>query len=392
MKIAARILLTAGLTVLASCASRPFSVVMGGAGLDRGVGISRVSTGGYIVSGVTSSLGGHGEDSLLVRLDESGNVLWIESFGGSGDDAAWLALESGEGFVVAGFGVQQATDLDCRLWRVSLEGETLWSRSYGGAGRERCWSVVGVEGDGFALVGEVVSADETVQDCLLIRAGENGEERWTRTFDRGLQERCFAVALRDDGGFLLAGQTTPDGGNERDVYLVGTDADGGVEFEHVLGGAGIDLGHGVVTTRGGAVVVGYTAGFGAVDDDPLLIEVTPTGEIAWTRRVAVAGPVRALSAAAVPGGGLCLSGHRRIEGGGQVAFLARTTHGGRLEWSIDLEPFELGYTVTSDRDGSCVLTGHLRGEPEGVLDLFVARVAADGSRSRHTKTTRFDPR
>jgi len=334
---------------------------------------------------VSSSFGSGIESGLVIRLDDDGRPLWIETIDEDRDAASWAVLETDQGFAVVGFEGDRDDDADCTLTSLGRTGEQLWARTYGTASRERCWSLTSLTGGGFALGGEVVT-DEGVNDCLLIRVDDAGRQLWRRTYDRGLQERCFAIAPLPNGGMLLAGQTSSDGGDERDVYLVGTDADGEVRYEHVLGEAGIDLAHGAVAIADGVIVVGYSATFGVDDVDPLLIKVTRDGEIAWTRPLEVPGHARGLSIDAGPDGGLCIGGFRRTEAGGTVPIIIRATAEGRTLWRRDLEGFSIGYTAIADRDGGCVITGHTSTGEGGGLDLFVARLTPDGRQAPEAST------
>ena len=64
----------------------------GGPGRDEAHSVEVAAGGlqlpGYLVVGVTESFGAGGEDIWALRLDESGNVLWEKTYGGTGADAA----------------------------------------------------------------------------------------------------------------------------------------------------------------------------------------------------------------------------------------------------------------------------------------------------------------
>ncbi len=75
-----------------SITSAPFGVssifekTIGGSSFDIANSIIQSSDGGFVVAGYTGSSGAGGYDIYIVKLDSSGNVLWIKTIGGSSDD------------------------------------------------------------------------------------------------------------------------------------------------------------------------------------------------------------------------------------------------------------------------------------------------------------------
>ncbi|NLB76668.1 MAG: hypothetical protein GX799_09430 [Crenarchaeota archaeon] len=65
-------------------------------------GITKTVVGGYILAGYTNSSGAGNYDMLLVRVDSEGVEQWVQTYGGSEDDFAYIAFESETGFVVVG--------------------------------------------------------------------------------------------------------------------------------------------------------------------------------------------------------------------------------------------------------------------------------------------------
>jgi len=76
----------------------------GGTGNDYGHSVAKTSDGGYIIAGYTDSFGAGGEDVYLVKTDASGNQLWQNTFGGTGNDYGNSIAETSDGgYIIAGY-------------------------------------------------------------------------------------------------------------------------------------------------------------------------------------------------------------------------------------------------------------------------------------------------
>ena len=90
----------------------------GGSGNDELFALQPTSDGGFVLSGRSdsaasgnkTSLNLGGDDAWIVRLDGSGNKIWDQAFGGSGDDRALsLAVTDDEGFLFGGLSTSSPT-------------------------------------------------------------------------------------------------------------------------------------------------------------------------------------------------------------------------------------------------------------------------------------------
>jgi len=198
-----RFLLLAMVTLLgaADLSALGFERVFGGPDVDRGVHVSPTRDGGYIAVGITKSFGEGDEDIYLVRTDSEGALLWSKALGGPGEDNGWLVEEVSDGFLVAGFtNSSGAGGFDCYLVKTDSDGELEWSRTYGGEADDRCWGMVPARDGGFVLVGETASSGAGEEDCLVVKTDSRGRESWSQTFGGKAGDRCFSIALTDDGG------------------------------------------------------------------------------------------------------------------------------------------------------------------------------------------------
>jgi hypothetical protein len=60
-------------------------------------------SGNYLLVGVIASGAGAGDDGLMIEVDNLGNIIWANSYGGSQDDAFRDAVELDDGFMAVGY-------------------------------------------------------------------------------------------------------------------------------------------------------------------------------------------------------------------------------------------------------------------------------------------------
>lgn len=301
-----------------------FEGTQGGSQRDIGINLIQTSDGGYALLGYTSSFGASGEDIYLVRLDENGEQLWSQTYGGEGRDDGWDLVQTEDGgFMILGFSDSfSAGDFDLYLVRTDAAGEELWSETYGGPEDEFGWALAASEDGGFALAGQTLSYGNGGNDGFLVKVDSEGRELWTQTYGGDDRDRLFSITAAEDGGYVLAGITKSFGAGNRDAYIVKTNSLGESEWELVVGEAQDDVAHAINPTGdGGYIITGYTQSYGAISWDVYLVKTDAAGELEW-----------------------------------------RQTYGGSAE--------DGGYTVMQTSEGNYMLVGHSYSAGEGRGDLY----------------------
>lgn len=394
------IILLPVLCILIGCASlaaKSFEKVYGGSNLDRGVFVSPVNGvlkhnpgggifdspiegRGYIAVGVTSSFGAGKEDVYLVKTDTDGEIQWSKTYGGNGDDNGWSVHETQDGFIIAGFTNSFGNgDFDFYLIKTNWTGDVEWTKTFGGSGSDRCWALILTSDNGFMLAGETTSSSAGEEDICIIKTDSRGNLQWSRTYGGLKSDRCFSIAQADDGGYMLAGQTYSYGAGDRDVCVIKTSATGNREWSKTFGGTASDVGHYITKTRDGCfMITGYTTSFAGSSDDPYLIKVDSQGDIKWERVLPMNGVNHTLTGEEATDGGFYLVGFSQYSGSGpKVGLLIKTDSEGQLAWNKDILPApngeSFGYTVRATRDGGCIFTGHTTVNSAGHFDLLLVK-------------------
>lgn len=204
-----------------------------------------------------------------------------------------------------------------------------------------------------------------------------------------------AVVATADGGVVIAGSTTSRGAGMSDALLVKLDADGEVVWTHTYGGAGAESAAAVITTAdGGFAFVGFTTSEGAGKRDVMLVRTNAEGEEQWSRTFGGAGIDQGQALGATADGGFLLVGATGSIGAGEEdAWVIRTDAEGTEAWSRTYGDVgsELASGVAATDDGGFVFTGSTTSFGAGARDLYLVRIDGEGKET-WSKTYGHGPR
>jgi hypothetical protein len=265
--------------------------IIGGDLNDYGYSVEQTNDGGFIIAGCTNSFGAGFDDCYIIKTDESGNITWSKTYGGSETERAYCVQQTQDnGYIVAGhtcsFGAGQ-----CDVWLLKLNanGDTAWTKTYGGSNYDFSKSVMQLSDGGYIIAGHTGSYGAGSYDFYLIRTEASGEVIWENAYGGSQWDMAWSVDTTAEGGFITTGWTESFGAGGEDVYVVKTDADGDTLWTKVLGGTGDDDGREVqLTSDGGYIIVGSTESLYPGSRYIYLIKMDSSGDTLWTR--AYGGP------------------------------------------------------------------------------------------------------
>ncbi|MGW9684709.1 hypothetical protein [Flagellimonas sp. 2504JD1-5] len=145
----------------------------GGTGIDKAYAIAKTADNGYVITGNTFSTDtdiskNNGEsDVWLIKIDDNGNLVWEKSFGGTAFDAAQgLNLTADGGFVIAGNSksadgdaIENMGENDLWIIKTDSEGNIEYQKTFGGSGLDYGFDAIQNTGGSLILVGETASDD-----------------------------------------------------------------------------------------------------------------------------------------------------------------------------------------------------------------------------------------
>lgn len=192
-----------------------------------------VESSSFVIAGTTSVSGAGGQDVFVMKTDTDGNVLWAKTIGGNKDDIAYSMKKTSDG--------------------------------------------------GFIIVGSTasyVSVPTDNSNVYVIKMDASGNVEWTRSIGGNDTDEAKEVIKTYDNKYAIVGNTKSFGAGNEDVYLIELDSVGNLLWDYAIGGAGSDLGNGLIEhpfATNDIVVVGSTTGFSASGEIPYLFKTSELG-------------------------------------------------------------------------------------------------------------------
>ncbi len=222
----------------------------------------------------------------VVREVEEPALSFTKTFGGEEDDRAHSIQQTTDGgYIITGstesFG---AGNGDVYLVKADEEGNEEWSRTFGGETYDTAHSVQQTTDGGYIIAGSTESFGTGGLDIYVIKTDGEGNGEWYRTFGGEENDRAYSVQQTADGGYIIAGDTESFGAGNSDVYLVKIDEEGDEEWSRTFGGEEDDRAYAVQWSRiGGYTIAGSTESFGTGNSDVYLVKIDEEGDEEWSR-------------------------------------------------------------------------------------------------------------
>ncbi|GAB3021945.1 hypothetical protein GCM10027051_29050 [Niabella terrae] len=142
-----------------------------------------------------------------------------------------------------------------------------WQKSFGGSGTEVIYSVDKTADGGYILMGNAtndggdVSGGHGEQDIWVVKTDATGTLLWQRMLGGTSYDIAESIISTADGGYIIAGSTSSDDGDvsinygSYDVWIVKLNSNGTIQWQKSLGGSDMDHGFGIRESVDGGYVL-----------------------------------------------------------------------------------------------------------------------------------------
>lgn len=214
------------------------------------------------------AVGSGAGNAWIVRLDSDGDTLWSQAVGGASYEECHNGIETSDGTIVLVGTLETSSDEATQAWIAKVSGDgsgLMWSRTYGRQTIDNFRAVI-EESDGNLVSGGTTVASDELGFCYwLVCTSATGDSLWSVFYENTGNDYVVSLCGMTDGGFVLGGNSTGESG-VGNARLLRTDMYGQFIWSRNVGSgelwATTESFH--VTNDGGFIIAGRTSPPGPV--------------------------------------------------------------------------------------------------------------------------------
>jgi len=254
-------------------------------------------------------------DGWLIRTDNSGNIIWEKTYGGSsGDGFRRIFPDNSGNYILVGGSGSSDGDIsndpypdseDFWIVKIDIDGNIIWDKIVGGSFGDIIWNGSPTLDGGVVAVGWTYSNDGDVSvhyggaDTWAVKISSEGELEWDFTIGTEWIDKGQAILATSDGGYLIASNSsvhedaignitcTPHSYGWFEGVLFKLDSNLNVQWQRCYGGSDHDGIFGLLEVEDGYVFTGSaSSNDGDVsglhgESDAWVVKVDFEGNIIW---------------------------------------------------------------------------------------------------------------
>ena len=244
----------------------------------------------------------------LTCLAQKPSIQWQKAYGGSFYDKAECVIETPDGgYVIGGHSESSNNDLvinrgsfDFWIIKINNTGQLQWKNSWGGSGIDYLQQVIQTVDGGFLCIGNTNSTNGDITnakgqiDYCVIKLNSSGTLQWKKNFGGTSNDWGYSACLAIDGGYIIAGysesndQDVSENHGNTDIWALKIDYSGNIQWQKSYGGSGFDFLSAIKKTQdGGYAITGYSY---STDGDFIqnkggsdiwILKINNIGDIEW---------------------------------------------------------------------------------------------------------------
>ncbi|WP_242092129.1 hypothetical protein [Aestuariivivens sediminicola] len=215
-----------------------------------------------------------GGDYWVIKLDPMGTMQWSKYYGGNFTDTPNGLFQTADNdYIIVGFSDSNDVDIsnnqgsyDFWIIKISETGDLIWEHSYGGSEIDEAWGIIDSGNGNYLIVGNTRSNDKNVTqnkgaaDLWLIKINDDGNLLWEKCLGGSNFDQGQSISKSQDNTFIISGNSRSTDGNvsenkgQNDAWIMKIDGNGNLVWEKSIGGSGIDLAFDAVTLNDNSIV------------------------------------------------------------------------------------------------------------------------------------------
>jgi hypothetical protein len=363
-------------------------------------------------------------DYWVIKFDTKNELQWSKTYGGANDERGQDIIQTNdEGFFITGFSKSNDGDVstsfgsnDYWVAKLDINGTIIWEKSFGFSGTDQAFSAIQTSDGGYLITGTLdvtassqqgndrssLSKKHAGGDYWAVKLDSNGTKQWRRFYGGSNTDTAYDVIETDDNGYLMVGLSdsndvdVTDNKGTYDFWCVKIDSKGVLVWEKSYGGSETDQAYCVAkSSNGNFIITGdvrsndndVSSNYGSADIWTIMIN--PLGEIIWEKNYGGSGFDTSKAVISSRNGGFYITGNSRSEDndvtsnkGNNDVWVLKIDDSGNIEWekSIGGTEIDLAFDVAELNDGSVVIVGESWSsdsdipENKGFSDLLIIKL------------------
>lgn len=215
-----------------------------------------------------------GGDYWVIKLNANGVKQWSNYYGGSFTDTAYDAIQTeDDGYIIIGSSDSDDVDIsnprgsyDFWVIKISDTGTLVWEKSFGGSEIDEAHAISKTADGNYLIVGDTRSSDLDISqnngaaDLWVMKITPDGTLLWEKTLGGSSFDVGRSISKTQDNGFLISGSSRSTNGNltsnkgQNDAWVVKINSNGNLEWQKAIGGSEVDFFYDVVELNDQTIV------------------------------------------------------------------------------------------------------------------------------------------
>ncbi|WP_346882409.1 hypothetical protein [uncultured Algibacter sp.] len=224
--------------------------------------------------GKNSSVLHAGGDYWAIKLDALGEKEWSKFYGGSLSDTPFDVIQTKDnGYIIIGSSDSNDVDItnnkgayDFWIIKISETGTLLWEKSFGGKEIDEAHAITSTADGNYIIVGDTrsndldVSNNKGVADVWIIKISPMGELIWEKTFGGTSFDAGRSISKTQDDGFIISGNSRSANGDvssnsgQNDAWILKIDNQGSLKWQKSFGGSNIDFAKNAIQLNDNSII------------------------------------------------------------------------------------------------------------------------------------------
>lgn len=204
-----------------------FTTTYGGSYLEQLTKMRPTTDGGYVMVGSTDSYGPNagslGTNYYIVKTDATGLQQWATALGGMNTDFPYDVRQTNDGgYIVFGYTTSFSSLIEAMLVRLDQSGQILWAKTYSASTNVEGYCVFEKANANFILAGVIEIPVSTAKANWIAETDAQGNLVRSYNYQSSFGDRITDIDTTHDGNFLICGYTATPWNNETFLFKLDT--------------------------------------------------------------------------------------------------------------------------------------------------------------------------